>query len=114
MGILPGFQPGTDCVSLKTCIDLGVGFSWTSTFNGTSGGIVTTASYLPIDPGSGLGGVTVTNMVETTDYEPFTVTTVNDAPIGAAVPEPSSIAMLPAALCFLWVVVRRKKWAITL
>src|SRR5205085_982485 len=33
--------------------DLGIGFTWTDTFNGTFGGIATTKNNLPVDPGSG-------------------------------------------------------------
>lgn len=37
--------------------DTGIGFSWTSTFNGTSGGVATTKNFKPVDPGSGTGGI---------------------------------------------------------
>ncbi|HVM73944.1 MAG TPA: hypothetical protein VMU13_03660 [Candidatus Paceibacterota bacterium] len=60
VGILPNFQLGTDCLALGTCVDLGVGFTWSDSFNGTSGGISVTASLLPVDPGSGTGGITIT------------------------------------------------------
>lgn len=40
--------------------DTGVGFSWTSTFNGTSGGVAVTKSSQPVDSGSGTGGIAVT------------------------------------------------------
>lgn len=46
-------------------IDTGVGFSWTSTFNGTNGGIVVSNAFTPVDPGSGSGGITVTAISET-------------------------------------------------
>jgi hypothetical protein len=49
----------TNCVELQTCVDLKVGFTWISTFNGTSGGVATTKNSLPPDPGSGTGGVTI-------------------------------------------------------
>ncbi|HYA42116.1 MAG TPA: hypothetical protein VEF34_12480 [Syntrophobacteraceae bacterium] len=42
--------------------DTGIGFSWTSSFNGTAGGIAVTNGYLPVDPGSGTGGITVTKV----------------------------------------------------
>lgn len=43
-------------------VGLGAGsFSWNDTFNGTSGGIGRLNS-LPIDPGSGTGGITITNL----------------------------------------------------
>jgi len=37
-------------------------WTWKSTFNGTAGGIAVTSSNLPIDPGSGTGGVTITGL----------------------------------------------------
>jgi len=52
-----------------TAHDLWVGFTWYSTFNGTSGGTATTKNSLPADPGSGTGGVTVTSVSETTNYQ---------------------------------------------
>lgn len=50
-------------------IDTGIGFSWTSTFNGTSGGISIIRSNGPIDSGSGTGGITITASSDTTNYE---------------------------------------------
>jgi hypothetical protein len=52
----------TNCITLQTCVDLGIGFSWISTFNGTSGGVATTKNSLPADPGSGTGGITITSI----------------------------------------------------
>lgn len=49
--------------------DTGIGFSWTSDFNGTSGGISVTKNDNPPDAGSGTGGVTVTNVNEITTYQ---------------------------------------------
>ncbi len=46
----------------------GIGFSWYSTFNGTSGGIATTKNINPPDPGSGTGGVTVTSIQEVATF----------------------------------------------
>lgn len=76
-----------------TATDLGIGFDWTTTFNGTSGGTATTKNELPVDPGSGTGGVTVTNVQNTTNYQynGITVTTVNGNPVGAG-PAPSTVA----------------------
>ena len=48
--------------------------SWTSTFNGTSGGISVIRSTGPIDPGSGSGGITITASSETTNYQSGTST----------------------------------------
>jgi hypothetical protein len=49
--------------------DTGIGFSWTSNYNGTSGGISVTKNNNPPDPGSGTGGVTITNVNEVTSYQ---------------------------------------------
>jgi hypothetical protein len=66
-----------------TGLDLGLGYTWTSNFNGTFGGIATTASYMPADPGSGEGGIIITSVKQTTDYEfnGLVVTTVNDTTV---------------------------------
>lgn len=37
-------------------------WSWRSTFNGTSGGVAVTSSDLPVDSGTGTGGVTITSI----------------------------------------------------
>jgi hypothetical protein len=57
-------------------VDLGIGYTWTSNYNGTFGGIATTASYGPVDPGSGVGGITVTSVNTTTTYEYLGTTVV--------------------------------------
>ncbi len=46
-------------------IDTGIGFSWTSTYNGTHGGISMSRSKGPVDMGSGTGGITITAVSET-------------------------------------------------
>ena len=50
--------------------DLGIGFNWSSTFNGTSGGIATTRNLGSVDPGSGTGGITIAGMTSATTYQP--------------------------------------------
>jgi LPXTG-motif cell wall-anchored protein len=107
---LPGGTPGTHCNGKNapngsfleftthlaginqdgTARDLKVGFHWTSTFNGTSGGVATSKNDQPADPG-GTGGVTIVDVTDTTDYDyqGFTVTTVTDVP-PAPTPSPSS------------------------
>lgn len=37
-------------------------WTWTDNFNGTSGGISTTVGFLPADPNSGTGGITITSI----------------------------------------------------
>ena len=46
----------------------GISFTWTSTFNGTNGGIAVTNVDQPVDPGSGSGGVTITSFRDTNTY----------------------------------------------
>jgi len=52
-----------------TATDVGIGFSWKSTFNGTSGGISVTKNSLPVDPGSGTGSITITAFNGNTSYQ---------------------------------------------
>jgi hypothetical protein len=59
MGDLPG----------ASVVDTGIGFDWTTTYNGTTGGIAVLNTTLPPDPGSGTGGVTVTNVNQVTGYQ---------------------------------------------
>lgn len=59
VGLLPG----------AAVQDTGVGFSWIDTFNGTSGGISVLNSPGPVDLGSGTGGITITNVSNTTSYQ---------------------------------------------
>ncbi|HUO05869.1 MAG TPA: hypothetical protein VMU16_11800 [Candidatus Binataceae bacterium] len=70
---------------------LGKCFSWRSTFNGTSGGTSVTASDLPPDPGSGTGGITVTSVNDTSDFQGIAVTSVNGLPVGGAPPTATQI-----------------------
>jgi len=74
---IQGALPGANVV------DTGIGFTWTDTFNGTSGGIAVINSVKPVDPGSGTGGITVTSVNEITTYQAVTVTSVNGAPPGS-------------------------------
>lgn len=70
----------------STATDLGMGFTWTSTWNGTSGGVATTKNDLPPDPGSGTGGVTITSVEDMSDFEGIALTTVNGLPVGGVPP----------------------------
>jgi hypothetical protein len=70
-----------------TVQDTGVGFSYTSTFNGTSGGIAVRNGLLPPDPGSGTGGITVTMVNDVSSYQypkSFGVSEINGDPVSAA------------------------------
>jgi hypothetical protein len=59
-----------------TATDLGIGFTWTSTNNGTTGGVMSTKTNLPAD-GNGTGGVTITSVNEISTYQGVTVIGVN-------------------------------------
>jgi hypothetical protein len=50
-----------------TAKDLGIGFTWTSNYNGTTGGVVIAKTNLPADD-NGTGGVTITSTSPTTNY----------------------------------------------
>jgi hypothetical protein len=79
MGTLPG----------ASVIDTGIGFTWVDTFNGTSGSLAVSNSYLPVDPNSGTGGVTVTSVNDVTTYQypkSIGVTTINGLPVGSPPP----------------------------
>jgi hypothetical protein len=47
-----------------------LGFTWSDSFNGTSGGVNTTGSTGPVDPGSGEGGITINGVSATSNYQP--------------------------------------------
>jgi len=70
-----------------TAQDLGIGFTWTDNFNGTTGGIATTKNSVPVDPNSGEGGIVVLGVQDTTnyDYNGVTITTINGVPIASVV-----------------------------
>ena len=71
-GILGILQFQTDLVGVNpdgTPYDLGVGLSWNSTCDGTSGGAAVTKNSQPADPGSGTGRSTITSVNETTNYQ---------------------------------------------
>jgi hypothetical protein len=72
---IAGLLPGANIV------DTGIGFKWTSTFNGTSGNIAVLNGILPTDPG-GTGNITVTSYNGTSTYNGIGVTGVNGSPPG--------------------------------
>jgi len=87
-----------------TGADLGIGYTWTSNYNGTTGGVATTASVLPVDPGSGEGGITIVSVQELTNYNEIVVTTVNGdlvpafvVPIEIKPPSAAPVAINPRA-----------------
>jgi hypothetical protein len=71
--------------------DTGIGFSYFTTFNGTSGGIHVLNSTLPPDPGSGTGGITVTMANGITSYQypkSFGVSEINGHSVSVSSPAP--------------------------
>jgi len=69
-------------------IELGIFFKWESTFTGTVGDASRTANFEDPDPGTGAGGITITEVHDITTYEynGIAVTAVNDAPIESTPP----------------------------
>jgi hypothetical protein len=53
-----------------TAFDLGIGFIWTSNYNGTAGGVGVSGKNgaLP-DPGTGVGGATITSYSDSSNYQ---------------------------------------------
>jgi len=82
--------------------DTGIGFGWTTTYNGTSGGISVRNGYLPVDPGSGTGGITITSFQDVTNYQynGIVVTTVNGVPVGVDTTPP--VITVSANPSILW------------
>lgn len=77
---LTGFGPGFGVT------DTGISFSWTSTFNGTSGSTATTKNNLPPDPGSGTGGITIVSVQPISSLGGITVGGVNGGSNGGTPP----------------------------
>jgi predicted outer membrane repeat protein len=68
-GSFVGFS--TDLVGVNpdgTFVDLGIGFTWTSTYAGSKHGSVSASANLTPDDGSGDGGIVVLGHVDTTSY----------------------------------------------
>lgn len=68
-----------------TAFDLGIGFAWTSNYNGTTGGIQIKKTNLGGD-GNGTGGTTVTNVNQITNYQyprDVGVIAINGIPTGS-------------------------------
>ncbi|MFY9824596.1 MAG: IPTL-CTERM sorting domain-containing protein [Thermoanaerobaculia bacterium] len=87
-----------------TAVDLKIGFTWTSDFNGTTGGVHIKKTDMPADPGSGTGGVTITSVNNITDYEynGFVITTVNGGGVGVqAIPTLSDWGLIVLALLLI-------------
>ncbi len=58
--------------------DLGIGFKWTSTYNGLSGGItVATKNDIHSSTVTGTGGIAIVDVQTQTTYHPITITGIN-------------------------------------
>jgi len=68
------YNNGTGAIG---AVDLGIGFTWHSNFNGTSGGVAVTKSNQNVDAGSGTGGVVVDSVSQITTYNNNSQVTVN-------------------------------------
>ncbi|MGH9823969.1 MAG: hypothetical protein ACREDR_12040 [Blastocatellia bacterium] len=66
-----------------TAQDLGIGFTWADSFNGTFGGIATTKNTKPVDPGSGQGGAAISTVQKLTTYNSIVIMAQNGVPSGA-------------------------------
>jgi hypothetical protein len=90
--------PGTAPVA----VDLGIGYTWKSNYNGSAGGIFD-ASKGPIqtvDPATAYGGVTVVNVSETTNYQypkGISVTGINGVSIPTTPPSTTLLTSVVAA-----------------
>ncbi len=75
-----------------TATDLGIGFTWTSTYNGKSGNVATKKTDQADGPGSGTGGVTVTGVTDVTDYQysGLAVTSINGS---SCVPDATTLCL---------------------
>ena len=90
---LIGFQGLFPAASV---VDTGIGFSWTSNYNGTNGSIAVLPSAKDVDAGSGTGGVAVTAYTGTPTYNGVSVSKLNGSNVIGA---PTSLvaAVLPAS-----------------
>src|SRR5713226_9200112 len=71
--------------------DTGVGFSWTTTWDGTNGGLRATQNTLPPDPGSGTGGISITKVNDVTTYQypkGVGITAINGSPVSGSTAPP--------------------------
>jgi hypothetical protein len=75
-----------------TATDLGIGFTWTSTYNGMNGNVATKKTGQAGGPGSGTGGVAVTSVTDVTDYQfsGLTVTSINGS---SCVPDATTLCL---------------------
>jgi hypothetical protein len=71
--------------------DTGIGFSYTTTFNGVNGGISVRNVSTPVDSGSGTGGATVSMVNNVSSYQypkSFGVDEINGQPVSSGSPVP--------------------------
>src|ERR1035437_5607821 len=86
-----------------SAIDLGIGFTWISNYNGTTGGAYIAKTDLRAD-GNGTGGVTITGIQNTTNYEykGIGISTINGVPVGGLVDTIPPVILASASPSTLW------------
>jgi hypothetical protein len=115
-GSVVGFK--TELVGLQgtapnfSVVPTGIFFTWTSSYNGSSGNTVATKNTKAPDPGSGTGGTTITGYNGTTTYAGVGVTAINGSPnvfgptslLTAALPESRSVQVNGTATAFATII----------
>jgi hypothetical protein len=99
-------------VAALSPVDTGIGFSWTSNYNGTAGGTTVIRNIQPADPGSGNGGTTITGYSPISTYTGVGVSGVNGstnvfAPttlLAAVLPASRSVAVNGTATAFATII----------
>jgi len=97
--MLVGVSASNEVVPLD-CFFGACGFTWKDNYNGwfdtsgTGGILAAPGANLPIDPESGVGGITIIS--------------INGIPV-APVPEPSSVSFFAVCLAVTWLFVRQRK-----
>jgi hypothetical protein len=60
-------------------VDTGIGFTWTSNYNGTTGGVTIKKTSAPAD-NNGTGGVTITSVSNTSTFSGVSISAINGVP----------------------------------
>lgn len=75
-----------------TATDLGIGFTWTSTYNGDTGDVATRKTDQSGGLGTGTGGVVVTSVTDVTNYQ-YPGITVNSINGSSCVPDATTLCL---------------------
>jgi hypothetical protein len=94
-----------------TATDLGIGFTWTSNYNGTTGNVMIDKTNLAAD-NNGTGGATITSVNQTSTYTGVGVTAINGnsnifgptSLLTAALPESRSVQVNGTATAFATII----------